>query len=131
MKYIIYLFPVLFFTLNAGITWAEPMAKSAERVGIVKNTVELDITMEMLDEDAEAASDIVNVIELPLEMMQQEQLRNELRLRQTQEGGSIQQEQGTQHTVQSERSVQMDDAPRLDNDAPRLDNEDMGSKKGR
>lgn len=123
MKYIIYLFPVLFFTLNAGITWAEPMAKSAERAGIVKNTVELDITMEMLDEDAEAASDIVNVIELPLEMMQQEQLRHE-RLRQTDAVGGIQQEQGTQHTVQSEQGT-----PR--NDALRLDNKDIGSKKGR
>jgi hypothetical protein len=128
MKYMIYLLPILFFTINAEISWAESSAE----------TVELDITMEMLDEDAEAASDIVNVIELPVQLMQQEQVRNQIRIRKANEAGQTQQELNAPHAVQREMNTQIGDAQRAvineinnpANDAQRSANDAMGQKKG-
>ena len=88
--------------------------------------VELDITMEMVDEDVDTSADVVNILELPVQEMHQEQLRNERHIRQSGEASSLQLEHGSSGKAMDDiREVQQEAE-----DAKRKAAEEMGQKKG-
>lgn len=132
MKYIVYLFPALMLALGAETTLAANFPHNAEvMVMAANNTVDLDVTMEMLDEDAESSSDIINVIELPVQEMHQEQIKNQRRIRQDGGPSSLRQKQGSPDAVRGEMMNEMIEAQQEAEEAKRNSSKDMGSKKGR
>ncbi len=131
MKYIIYLFSVLFFALAAETTWAANFSPTTEFMVAANNAVELDVTMEMLDENAESSSDIINVIELPVQEMRMEQIRNERQIRQDGDASPLRPEQGSQNDTQSEIQDQFHELHQGARDAQRAINKDVGQQRGR
>ncbi|MEN8258403.1 MAG: hypothetical protein ABFS09_11135 [Thermodesulfobacteriota bacterium] len=96
------------------------------------NSLELDVTMEMLDEDADSSSDITNVIKLPVREMHREQIRNERRIRQGGDASPLHQEEGSPATVQNEIINEIIEAQQEAEEAKRgVINDEIGQKKGR
>jgi hypothetical protein len=79
MKFLIALLAALLLPLAVETASAADSPVPAEVMMLAANEVELDVTMEMLDEDADSAAAIMHVIELPSQLMQQEQLRHQRR----------------------------------------------------
>ncbi len=132
MKYLVYLFPALILALGAETTLAADFSHPAEVMVMAANkSVELDVTMEMLDEDAESSADIINVIELPVQEMHQEQIRNQRRIRQDGDTSPLRQEQGSPGGVQGEIMGEISEAQQEAEEAKRNASDDMGQKKGR
>lgn len=102
---------------------ASPFAEGEVMV-MAANSVELDITMEMVDEDVDTSADVVNILELPVQEMHQEQLRNERRIRQSGEATPLQLEHG------SGAMHELVEAQQEAEDAKRKAAEEMGQKKG-
>ncbi len=130
MKLIIYLLP--FFILGIGIetTHAAESSNHRERIVLANNTVELDITMEMLDEDADSSDDIVHVIKLPVLEMHKEQIRNRQQIRQNAEETSPRREHDNAETTQGDIRNQMIDAQQEAAEAKRNAQDEAGQKKG-
>ncbi|MBU0681874.1 MAG: hypothetical protein KKD73_10690 [Proteobacteria bacterium] len=131
MKYIIALFPALLLMLAVETTLAANFPATAEVMVLANNTVELDVTMQMLDENAESSSDIINVIELPVQAMHQERLRNERRIRQDGDASPLRQEHGSPASIQGEIMNEVHDAQQDAADAKGKALDEMGQKKGR
>lgn len=132
MKRIIYLFTVFTLTFGAQTTLAAKVFLSSEvMVVAANNALELDVTMEMLDEDADSSSEIINILELPLQEMRREQLRNERRFRQSGETSPLRQGQGSANAVQGEINTQIIEAQQEAENAKRKNRNTMGQKPGR
>ncbi|MDR9502248.1 MAG: hypothetical protein RI601_10690 [Desulfurivibrionaceae bacterium] len=124
MKFLVYLFPALLFILGGTTTMAADVTAPAPVMVMASNGVELDVTMEMLGEDAQSSADIVHVIELPAQEMHPEQIRNQRRIRQQSSALPLRQEEGSPNAVQNE-------IPQPIHEFQRNAEGDMGSKKGR
>lgn len=131
MKFLVYLFPTLLFILGAGTTMAADVPSPAPVPVMASNDVELDVTMEMLDEDAQSSADIVNVIDLPVQEMHQEQIRNQRRIRQQSSALPLRQEEGSPNAIQNEITQQIQESRQQAQEAQRHVEGDMGSRKGR
>ncbi len=138
MKVLIYLFPALLFILGAGTTMAADVTDPAPVLVLASNDVELDVTMEMLDEDAQSSADIVHIIDLPVQEMHQEQIRNQHRIGQQSSALSLRQEEGSPNAIQNEVThqiqesrQQVQESRQQAQDAQRHAEGDMGAKKGR
>lgn len=131
MKFLVYLFPTLLFILGAGTTMAADVTDPAPVLVMASNDVELDVTMEMLDEDAQSSADIVHVIDLPVQEMHQEQIRNQRRIRQQSNALPLRQEEGSPNAIQNEITHQIQESRQQAQDAQRHVEGDMGSRKGR
>lgn len=103
MKNFIYVFAALVgLTLFPTLSQAANPFLSGDVIVVAGNSLELDVTMEMLDEDDDASSDITHVIEIPVEAMHRERVRNERRIRQGGDAGPLQQEQGSPATIRND-----------------------------
>lgn len=131
MKFLVYLFPTLLFILGAGTTMAADVTDPAPVLVMASNDVELDVTMEMLDEDAQSSADIVHVIDLPVQEMHQEQIRNQRRIRQQSSALPLHQEEGSPNAAQHEITQQIQESRQQAQEAQRHVEGDMGSRKGR
>lgn len=131
MKYPIYLFTVLIVALGADVALAANFPASSEIMAVASNSVELDVTMEMLDEDATSSSDIIHVIELPVQEMRQEQIRNERRFRQEDAASPLRQEHGSPGSDQGELTNQIIDIQQEAEEAKRNVYDDTGQQKRR
>jgi hypothetical protein len=132
MKKLLYILPALLFSLAGETALGANFNPHADVIVMAaSNAMELDVTMEMLDEDAQSSSDIINVIELPVQAMHQEQVRNQRRIRQDGDASPLRQEQGAPNVDQSEIMGQINEIQQDSEDAKRQAYDDMGQKKGR
>ena len=131
MKCIVYLVPVLILAFGAETSLAANVFNPSEvMVVAANNVVELDVTMEILDEDAESSSAITNVIELPMQKMHQEQIRNQRRIHQDKDALLLRQEQDSPNAILGEMSNQINEAQQEAEEAKRNAQEDMSQKRG-
>ncbi len=103
MKSVIYIFTALItLTLFPAFAHAEKPFFDGEVIVMASNHLELDVTMEMLDEDDDSSADITNVIELPVQEMHRERVRNERRIRQGGDASPLQQGHGSPAAIQND-----------------------------
>lgn len=133
MKYFIYFFPALMLTLATDLTMAvaADFPTPTEVMVVANKSVELDVTMEMLDEDAQTSSDIIHVIELPVQEMHQERLRNQRRIREDGAASPLRQEQDSRHGQHGDLNDQIRDLQQEAEEAKHSVNDDLGQKRGR
>ncbi len=132
MKSFIYICTALIaLTLFPAFAHAENPFLDREVIVMASHHLELDVTMEMLDEDDDASSDITNVIELPVQEMHRERVRNERRIRQGGDASPLQQEQGSPAAIQNNIINEINEARQEAEEAKKgAINNEMGKKQG-
>lgn len=67
-------------TAGAQTGGAPPLTSGVEErmMVLASNTVELDVTMEVIDEDMDSSSDVINIIEIPVQRLQRERHQEQL-----------------------------------------------------
>ena len=133
MKNFIYLCAALIaLTLSPAFSHAANPFLSGDVIVIAGTGLELDVTMEMLDEDDDSSSDITNVIELPVQEMRRERVRNEHRIRQGGDSSPLRQGQGSPAVVQDDIINDIAEARQEAEEAKRgAINDATGQKKGK